>query len=383
LLAAPKPTTMPDLMTDVLLVSKPVAPPWHDSSKNLVRDLARHMQRYRPVLLSRPGVQLDIPRARVEPIYAADGGGFSPAARDQVRVLRRLILGRKAGLWHFFFAPNPRTSHVARWSARARRARTVQTVCSAPLASAPSAEVLFADRIVVLSEHTRRRFLADGIAAERMRLIRPAVAALQPLDAAAIGPTRERLGLPRDKALIVYPGDLEFSRGAELALEAHAALPRGNDAWLILACRAKTTRARERTADLLTRASQLGIASSVKFMGETPFIHDLLAVADLITLPADTLYAKMDLPLVLVEAMLLARCVLVGQGTPAAELAEGGGAVSVATTRDAVSAMTRALLDDDARRAQLGATARHVALRDFEPERMAREYEALYDELCA
>jgi glycosyltransferase involved in cell wall biosynthesis len=374
---------MPDLMTDVLLVSKPVAPPWHDSSKNLVRDLARHMHRYRPVLLSRPGVKLDMPRARIEPIYAAEGGGFSPAIRDQVRVLSRLLLGRKAGLWHFFFAPNPRTSDVARWAARARRARTVQTVCSAPLASSSSAQVLFADRVVVLSEHTRQRFLADGIAAERLRLIRPAVAALQPLDAAAIGPTRERLGLARDRPLVVYAGDLEFGRGAELALEAHAALPRGNDATLVMACRAKTPRARERASALLTRASQLGVASSVQFMGETPFIHDLLAVADLVTLPADTLYAKMDLPLVLVEAMLLGRCVLVGQGTPAEELARNGGAITVATTRDAVSSLTRALLDDDARRMQMGAVARRVALRDFDPSRMAAEYEAVYDELCA
>ena len=34
---------MPRAMPDVLLVSKPIAPPWHDSSKNLVRDLASHL----------------------------------------------------------------------------------------------------------------------------------------------------------------------------------------------------------------------------------------------------------------------------------------------------------------------------------------------------
>jgi hypothetical protein len=87
------------------------------------------------------------------------------------------------------------------------------------------------------------------------------------------------------------------------------------------------------------------------WFGETPFIHDLLAVADLVTLPADTLYAKMDVP-VLVKAMALdARCL--GTGTPGEELAIAGGAVAVETQRDAVSAMTR-VAGDVARQRALG-----------------------------
>src|SRR3954468_14052877 len=105
-------------MVDVLLVSKPIAPPWHDSSKNLVRDLATHMQRHVPVVLSQPGVRLAMPRARIEPIYAANASGFSPALRDNARVLTRLLTSRKREQWHFFFAPNPKTSTVARVAAR-------------------------------------------------------------------------------------------------------------------------------------------------------------------------------------------------------------------------------------------------------------------------
>ena len=31
-------------MARILMVSKPVAPPWNDSSKNLVRDVAGHLR---------------------------------------------------------------------------------------------------------------------------------------------------------------------------------------------------------------------------------------------------------------------------------------------------------------------------------------------------
>ena len=40
---------------DVLFVSKPVAPPWNDSSKNLVRDLAGALRSVHGVTLSRRG----------------------------------------------------------------------------------------------------------------------------------------------------------------------------------------------------------------------------------------------------------------------------------------------------------------------------------------
>ena len=86
-------------MVDVLLVSKPIVPPLHDSSKNLVRDLATHMQRHTPIVLSQPGVRLDMPRARIEPIYSAAAAGFSPTLRDNARVLWRLLSARRDPEW--------------------------------------------------------------------------------------------------------------------------------------------------------------------------------------------------------------------------------------------------------------------------------------------
>ena len=53
-------------MAEVLFVSKPVAPPWNDSSKNLVRDIAGHLQRHSPVLMGHPGQASPIDRGRIE-----------------------------------------------------------------------------------------------------------------------------------------------------------------------------------------------------------------------------------------------------------------------------------------------------------------------------
>jgi len=363
----------------VLLVSKPVAPPWNDSSKNLVRDLALGLERYDAVALGRTGGPQSLGRARLEPVYGEPGERFGLTLADQAKVALYLARSPAVDLWHFFFAPNPKSSRVARLTSRVRRTPTVQTVCSVPNEHARLDQVLFADRVVVLSAHTEGRFLAGGVARERLARIAPAVSELPLPDEAARKQTRRVHRLPEEAAIVLYPGDLEFGAGARLTLEAHAALPR--ETHLVLACRAKTDLARRRQDELVERARALGTESRVTFVGETPRILELLAAADVVALPSETAYAKMDYPLVLLEAMMLARPVVVCEGTPAAELAAKGAAVAVPAALEALVAVLSKLLGDDEGRRALGERARAAALTDHDPRAMARAYETLYDSL--
>jgi phosphatidylinositol alpha-1,6-mannosyltransferase len=367
-------------MPRVLMVSKPVAPPWNDSSKNLVRDVSGHLTRYRATVMTARGAAPGIDGVQSTAVYAPRHGKFSPALADNARVMLRLLAGDRHDLWHFFFAPNPRSSAAGRVAARVRRVPTVQTVCSAPADGVDLERVLFCDRTVVLSRHSERRMIEAGVPRARLRRIPPAVAPLTPLAEGEAVRVRGELGLPRERALVVYPGDLEYSGAAERVLRAFAELC-GDGAALVMACRKKTAAAHAHEARLREVARVLGVAERVCWAGETRRIHDLLACADVIALPAEDLYAKMDLPLVLIEAMLLARPVILAQDTPAAELAEGDAAVAVTADVGATSAAIARLLGDDGERAALGRRARDAALDRYHPAAVAAAYEAVYDEL--
>ncbi|MFW6050521.1 MAG: glycosyltransferase family 4 protein [Myxococcota bacterium] len=368
-------------MPRVLYISKPVAPPWNDSSKNLVRDLVTHLVRYEPRVLGRRDENgFRPPRGAVEPVYPPAGGGFAPGLRDNARVLRRLLSGPPADLWHFFFAPNPRSARAGRMAARFRRVPTVQTVCSAPRLDLSAAEVLFADRTVVLSRHTEARLLREGARPESLRRIPPALEPLAPPDASTRRRARTDLGLPAEVPLVVYPGDLEFGGGAERVLEAMA-VPALRGAHLAMACRAKTDAAQRAETVIRERARELGIGDRVWWLGETAHIHALLGTADVVALPSVDLFAKMDYPLVLLEAMSLERPVVVARATPAEELAEGGAAVAVAPEPELVAHTLAQLLDDDTERHRIGRAARESVTRRFDPTKVAAAYEELYDEL--
>lgn len=368
-------------MPRILMVSKPVAPPWNDSSKNLVRDIACSLRRHSATIMTPAGVRSSLAGLAHAPIYPPARPRFAPALAENARVMVHLVAGPAYDLWHFFFAPNKKSSRACALAARLRRVPTVQTVCSAPAAGADLRALLFADRTVVLSRHTQTRALDAGVPSAALRRIAPAVAPLDPLSKDAADRARAVFGLPVDKALLVYPGDLEFSMGAERMLRAHALLRSRHELVLAMACRMKTPAAREQERRLRALAAKLGLDASVTWIGETSRIHALLGAADLVALPAETLYAKMDLPLVLIEAMLLTRPVVVAEGTAAAELSDGGAALAVAPDPEAIAAGIARLLDDAKARTELGARARSSALERFHPTNVASAYEALYDEL--
>lgn len=368
-------------MAEVLFVSKPVCPPWNDSSKNLARDLARSLQRHTAVVMTRRGRDglSGVPRAAA--VYpSARGSSFSPSLVDNAGVLAYLLLGSDADVWHFFFAPNRRSSVAAQIATSARRVPCVHTVCSLPSEIESVTRSLFADITVVLSRFAEARFLDAGVRASSLRLIPPAVAPLPSPTQADRTTLRRAHGIESSAAVWIFAGDVGPGGGALEAIDAFAASGL-NDGRLLVACRDKTARSVEARTTLVERARRLGIADRVLWKGDTPKIHELLALSDLVVLPARSHAAKMDYPLVVLEAMCLERPVIVAEGAPAAELADQGGAVAVPPTADAVAAAATTLLSDSDAALALGRTARKRVLASHTPEVVGAQYETLYDEL--
>jgi phosphatidylinositol alpha-1,6-mannosyltransferase len=79
----------------ILFVSKPVAPPWNDSSKNLVRDVASHLSRHAATVMTHAGDEHGLPGVASDAVYATRTADYAPALADNARVLARLLIGRR------------------------------------------------------------------------------------------------------------------------------------------------------------------------------------------------------------------------------------------------------------------------------------------------
>jgi glycosyltransferase involved in cell wall biosynthesis len=246
----------------------------------------------------------------------------------------------------------------------------------------PVKKLLFADATVALSKLAFERFRQEGAADGALRRIPPCVPPLDEPSPLNRDRLRQKHDLPGAAPIWIYPGDLEFGDGAQIALEGFAAWNRPA-AVLLMACRSKTLRANQELSRLRGQAMRWGIGPQVRWLGETPHIHELLALSDFVVLVSRTAYAKMDYPLSALEAMCLARPVFVALESPSAELAEEEGAVAVEADGEALAQAVERLSADRARCEAIGRKARSLATSRFSPSEVAAAYESLYEEVRA
>jgi glycosyltransferase involved in cell wall biosynthesis len=367
-------------MPRILLVSKPLSPPWNDSGKNLARDLAIAGSRYHYHAMVPPNAPPLGRSATLEEIYRPLDPGFALSLSQKARVLLRLIRGGD-DLFHFFFAPNPASSTAAKIASFVRQTPAIQTVCSAPKEGVPVAPWLFGEKIIVLSRATKERFIKEGIDERRLALIPPGICFPEAPSAARIETVRRSLGAA-ERPIVLFPGDYEVSSAARTMASAVARF--GQESTIkplfVFACRTKTERSQHEERAL--KAELAPYQDMVRFVGEVSDIYALLAASSIVTLPAESLYAKMDAPLVLLEAMSFGVPIVVANTAPLSELLEGGCGLGVTpgNAEELASALTT-LLQSPAQRAQLGEAGRKRVQSFYSASAMANAYEALYDEV--
>jgi len=370
------------------MVSKPVTPPWNDSSKNLVRDIVLGTSDAHFTVLTDGRGVFGAEHVEELPLYRGSGrglGGFAPSVRQNARVVGLLLRPGDVEMQHFFFAPNPRTSRIVgavRRLKRKNRRPAVHTVCSVPKRFERIDKLLFADITVAVSRYTAQRLREAGV--KSVRHIPPAVPPLEPrLDADDRKRCRDRFNLPHGGPVVVFPGDYEFGQAAPNLADAALSLCERKPAitW-VFACRIKTAAAREVEARLRDRLQPLEEAGRVVFLNQVDRIYDLLTAADLVVLPTETTYAKMDLPLVLLETMALGRPFLVADVPPLDELPvrEAGFDVPPANARALAEAIDDALSDEE-RLIERGRRGAELARSRYDRGKMAAEYVKLYEGL--
>jgi len=369
----------------VLFISKPIAPPFHDGSKCLVRDVARHLTRVDPIVLTSPGAPVLRAANGARPVRAVEAygapGGFTPAFSANLRAAAWVLLGSRASVWHFVFAPNARTSGAGTWLKRLRRVPVVQTVASPPRSFGEPQALFFGDVLVAQSTWTRSQiessYAGCGLPPPHIAVIPPPVPDLSTPSLADIERVRHELQLAPEQRYLIYPGDLETSSGAEataaLAQRLSGLMP---DVITVFAYRRKTAGAASVAERLRARVS----AAHTRFVQDSPDILALLAGAAAVLFPVDDLWGKVDLPIVLLEAMQLGVPVLVLDQGPLCDL---DGVVKVPHLAvDGWLSAVSAVLGDAARATHIVTEQRTALDEKHRASRVARAYEDLYLELA-
>jgi len=322
-------------------------------------------------------------RVTMDPVYR-EPGGFSPSLLANARVVRRLLTDREHAIWHFVFAPNVASSSAARVAILARRSvpwkawkgKVVQTIASAPRRFELAPSLLFGDVVVTLTEWTRARLLAQGVDGSNLRVIPPCSVAPSAPSAEACARLRGELDVGTGP-LFVYPGDYEVSHGADTVARAVSAILReAPEAHIVFACRPKTARAAAARAEIERTLTEEGVAHRTRHVGQMKDIVPLLGSATAVLFPVDDLYGKVDVPIVLLEALALGIPLVLARGGPLEALAAAD-FVDAGDARGLADAAVHILREGPRERAERG---RALYEARFAPAVVAAMYDELYDE---
>jgi phosphatidylinositol alpha-1,6-mannosyltransferase len=194
---------------------------------------------------------------------------------------------------------------------------------------------------------------------------------------------RREVGLPEEGPVVVFPGDYEFSSASQTMAGAVPLLKKAvKDITIVFACRIKTEASkviRDRIRDALQQAQCL---PCVRFPDSVPDMPSLVGSADAVIMPSESLYAKMDAPLVLLEAMSQKVPLVLADVPPLNELLEFGAGLGVPPGDSAaLAAATGRLLENRMLREELGEKGRRAVSDVFSATTMTESIEMIYDEV--
>jgi glycosyltransferase involved in cell wall biosynthesis len=183
-----------------------------------------------------------------------------------------------------------------------------------------------------------------------------------------------------DGPIVLYPGDYEISRGAETVAAAAARILRAvPEATIVFACRPKTRGAVAARVRVEADLAKERLLDKTRHVGEIDDMPALLAASSVIAFPVDDLYGKVDLPLVLLEALALGVPIVACTGGPLETLS----AARLVEPQD-----PDALADEVLRLLMSGAAAREAKVngkalyeRKFRPSAVAAAYDDLYEDV--
>lgn len=368
-------------LKDILMVSKPIAPPWQDSNKNLTKNIITYADNFNFHILTPKGYQFDKPNVISEDIYQSTGD-YAPALQQNIQALFFLINeSKKIDLFHYFFTPNPKTSVVLKQFNKFKKRPSIQTVTSFPAEIKDAGQLFFADKIVTLSDHSAKKL--QDLELHNIQRIYPGLDMKEIDDYNPYSLDFRKENNLLENYLIMFAGDYEFSEANKAIVECIPPIvSKYPNAKFIFACRNKTDKAKNIETEVKQHTINLGIDKYVMFLGTVDNMLDVIRNIDICLFPVKSLYAKMDIPLVLLECMAYAKPIIISDIAPLNEIMkEDAGYKVPVDDKDTLIKSILELLGSNSLRMEKGFYGRKAVEKHFNMKYLAQEYEKLYQEL--
>lgn len=369
-------------MKKILLVTRPIAPPWDEASKNFAFYLAKNTPNFKLGLLTH-GILSDLPEnVRQLPIYQSNHFGLW----QKIQLLLNLKKFKKEfDVLHFLFTPTKFNSFWLKNLTKNSGVKTIQTVATLRedlYTDEKIKSLIFGDWIITYSDYAKNKLNQLGFS--NVERIYPGIDLMEYRKKEKNPELMQKYGFQYDDFIINFTGEYSRLGAIDDVLAAFAEIAgKIPEAKLSLAVRIKNSTDRNKKEEIREKLKNLNLLDRVAFHDDgTYLMPDIYNLCDVSIFPVQNMQGKFDIPLAVTEAMACKKPVIISDLPILKEIAKEDNSVIIKAGD--VQQLAEKILElhnsKDARSA-LGQSARKFAEANFDIQKIALKYQALYQKI--
>ncbi len=376
-----------DTPKKILLVTRPIAPPWDEASKNFAYSLAKGLQSNHDFEfhLMTKGFVSQLPTEIIqEQIYTHSQNDFDFS--QKMRLFWFLLWNAHAfDIIHLLFTPTKLNTFFIKIILTFFKAKTIQTVATLREDMFSPEEIknlMFADLIITYSDYAKNKLRSLGV--ENVERIYPGID-LEIYQAKEKNQDLlDKYNFSTNDFIINFAG--EYTRlGAmddmiEAFVKVSAKIP---NAKLSLAVRVKNEKDAQKKKEVVEKLQKNNLLEKVSFHDDGKFnMTDIYNLADISVFPVQNMYGKFDVPLVVIEAMACEKPVIISNIPILQEFSNENNSVQVEAGNQAqlVNAIL-ALFNNPEKRKNLSTSAHAYVQQNFDIKNVSDQYARAYRDI--
>ncbi|EKE25156.1 MAG: glycosyl transferase group 1 [uncultured bacterium] len=370
-------------MKKILLITRPISPPWDEASKNFAYFIAKNIQDVEMNLMSKVGETLPkLPQNAVQHgIYTTSEIAEFNLQQKLRSIYFQFISRGKYDINHYFFTPTWLNSFLIKNFLTKKSSKTIQTVATLRediWTNEDLKNLLFADLIITYSDYAKNKLNELGY--ENVRRIYPGIDLEkykpQPKDIT----TLEHFGIKNDETVIIYPGEyVRLGATDNIVNSLPELFKQIPNAKFIFANRVKNEADAKKKEEVVFKLKEFNIFEKVTFTDTFSDMPKIYNIADIVIFPVADMKGKFDVPLAVIEAMACEKPVIISDLPILKEFASSDNSVIIETGNNEQMICEIVRLSNNKEVCQkIGQAARIFAQENFDINQVAQKYEEIY-----
>jgi glycosyltransferase involved in cell wall biosynthesis len=371
-------------MKRILLLTRPICPPWDEGSKDFAYTLAKHARDFEVHLLTH-GKVTDLPGNVVQhQIYSSSKWNWPQKVQAYLFLLKEFFLkgGKDYDIFHSFFTPTKLNVFALKLCLRNKKLKTIQTLATLRddlYSDEHLRKIIHADLIITYSDYAKEKLEKTGFSG--VKRIYPGI----DIDLYSPAPKSSELMVKyKTKAsdfVINYTGEYLRLGDMDDVVSVFSDLAKENKNFkLHLAVRVKNQADARKKEEVKKELEKAGVLNQVAFIDDGGYtMEQIYNLCDVSIFPARTMAGKFDIPLVVPEAMACGKPII-ASSLPRLRYFLNNDNSSLITPGDRQALKDNILYlhsNSEARR-ELGEKGIQFVRENFDIKKIVKEYEEVY-----